>query len=394
MDINLRTPFARGGDEDQVVVVSGGREYVGWQRLTLTREIGAAASVFGLDMGREPVLGRRSVVHKPLTAGAAVDIHVGGALILSGRAERVDPKRGPDDHSRTIQGRSHTAALVDSSVTTSPLQYKGLTAPGLARRLAQPYGIKVVAPADEGRAIPSFDVNQGESVQAAVERAARNRGMELTDDAHGRLVLLRPGIGGRAAAPELRHLDGPDGAPDARNNVIESKGSFSTADRFQEIEVRSQSDPLPWEQIKKAAGVSATARDPAITWPRKLVLVPDQQMTAADARARAEYEVTRRAGMGVIYTPTLAGWRRQPGGALWEINVLHAVRDVVQGLDRNMLVTAVTFTLDGDGGHQTQLKLQPPEAFAANPDALRDVASDLAYDRLRRQFADNGDPET
>lgn len=385
MTTNVRTAFAGSGG-DVVKVCANGRVYRGWKSVTITRKLGGAASAFALDMSREPGLGG-SDVPPDLVPGDQVEILINDIRMVTGFVEVLSPERGPDKNSRRVQGRSRTSLLVDSSASTDPGQYKGVTVSHLARILAKPFGIEVLAPADTGAPIPSFDIKQGEKVHAAIERAARNRGLELTDDAFGRLVILKPGATGRSA-PRLEHIDGPAGGPSANNNVKVSRGRIDVSSRFAVIEIRTQQDPAPGQSIMQAATVSATARDPGAIPGKHLVILSDQQMSVLEAQAQARYEITRRAGQSIEYTPIVAGWRRVQDGQLWEINRRHAVKDTRQGFNTDMLVTETTFTLDSDNGHRTELTLQPPEAFASDPKDIQNVDVDQKWSRVAEQFKD------
>lgn len=83
-------------------------------------------------------------------------------------------------------------------------------------------------------------------------------------------------------------------------------------------------------------------------------------------------------------TIVVQGWL-QPNGSLWPINAL--VRATVPriGVDGDMLISQVEYTM-GDGGQTTQLHLVRPDAFTPEPSATVKEAGalwkDLAHGAL------------
>ena len=70
-----------------------------------------------------------------------------------------------------------------------------------------------------------------------------------------------------------------------------------------------------------------------------------------------------RKAMTVTYV--VQGWR-QSNGQLWRHNMITRVIDPIIGLDRDMLISRITYTLS-EQGTITKLELGPPESFEPEP---------------------------
>lgn len=113
-----------------------------------------------------------------------------------------------------------------------------------------------------------------------------------------------------------------------------------------------------------AAHVRATATDPAVTRHRPLVVLAEQALDDAEAAERAQWEADVRAARARRVTVQVRGWReRGDTGPLWAPGRLAHVDDDWLGLDREMLISAVVYSLDSEGTRAT-LSLAPPAAYA------------------------------
>jgi prophage tail gpP-like protein len=82
---------------------------------------------------------------------------------------------------------------------------------------------------------------------------------------------------------------------------------------------------------------------------------------------RAAWEARVAAGRAERVRYVVAGWRGA-SGRLWAPNTLVQVRDAFLGLDRTLLISAVTLSL-GSEGSRAELECAPPDAFAREPAA-------------------------
>lgn len=219
----------------------------------------------------------------------------------------------------------------------------------MARSLAAPFGIEVVDETGVG-VVPGFKTNPGDTVFETLEQLARAKGVLLTTDGRGRLVICRASKKKAATVLELG------------KNVFEGKGKFSMRDRFSSVTVIGQTAATETWNGKSASQQKTVVTDAAVPRHRPLVLVADQEHQGANKRA--QWEVNVRYGKGNQATYTVYGWK--DGDALWTPNVLVRIVDPFMGLEATWLVGSVGWTLD-ERGYRSELTLNPPEAFDVEP---------------------------
>lgn len=317
----------------------GARLYEGWKRVEVTRAMDRATGAFSLAVSDKPW---------PICPGDKAAILIDDELVLTGWVDSVRAGHDADRHEISASGRSLTSDLVDCSAVHSPGQWKGQKLEKIAEALAKPFGIEVVTKIDTGGVEVSFQLDQGQSVHDEIERLCRKHGVLVTDDEHGRLVITR-------AAPERMPA-----ALTAPGNVLAAEGEFTLDCRFSHYVVKGQAPDAP--------NVKAEVKDPSgVGRYRPLLIRPDATTDLAAAREMAQHEAVVRFGRAATATVTVAGWRA--GGELWRPNRIVHYTDKWLRLDRDMLISAVTFSLDADGGEITRLSLVRDETYKRLSDA-------------------------
>jgi len=262
-------------------------------------------------------------------------------------------------------------------------------------------------------------VQQGETCFAVIERLSRLQALLVTDDANGALVITRAGSG--RAATTLRH----------GKNILSASANLDHSKRFSEIVVKAQrpgnsnksNDDAPtnrWgdlyeppagaaartsdqdgasyqaalarietipnvcerykarRQLQRASNkrrgnprslteINGSVVDPSITRYRPMVLVAEAQSDDGLAEKRADWEVRRRAAEGTQAVIVINGWQQQEGGGLWEPNMLATVVSPWLSLEREMIISEITYSYD-DSGERTSLELTLPDAFLPSPE--------------------------
>ncbi|PMZ30019.1 baseplate protein, partial [Pseudomonas sp. GW247-3R2A] len=72
-----------------------------------------------------------------------------------------------------------------------------------------------------------------------------------------------------------------------------------------------------------------------------------------------------RMGKALTVTYVVQGWR-QSNGQLWRHNMIVRVIDPIIGMDRDMLISRITYTLN-EQGMLAKLEVGPPESFEPEP---------------------------
>jgi prophage tail gpP-like protein len=413
----------------------GGELYSGWQSLRITRGVERATADFDLSVSERWPLHPDEPSPWQIQPGDTCEIRLiddgtedggDGDTVLTGYVDAYRPSYDANSHAVRLSGRSKTCDFVDSSVmvpfgATGGGQFKGMTVAEIARLLAQPFGIEVVAEI-EGEPEPEVQVQQGETCFALVERLSRLQELLITDDALGRLVLTRAGSGHAATA--LRHgvniLSASANLDNSRrfseyvvkaqrpgNRTRDGGGSGGGGDDWGEVEpTRRRPDgaaracPWPeqgaepggrqaaWQRLKRIPNISAryreemrlrnsgdgpstapqtltqivgTARDPGITRYRPHLIVAEAQSDDAVAEKRADWEMRRRLAQAVRATITVHGWH-QEDRRLWAANDMVWVEAPWLALERELIIAEVSFHY-GDGGEITEFNLTLPDAF-------------------------------
>ena len=315
-----------------------GVKYGEWTEVEIQRSVEALAPTFSFTVsGRKP--GR-------FLPGQACKIEVDGQSLITGFVDDVEPSYDAAAHSITVRGRGKTGDLVDCAANAGKIRRSTLAQ--IAADLCPPFGILVSDQAQAAKRFSLFTVEEGETVFDALHRAARMRGVLLTSDEEGDLVIARAGT---------------EKAPDALvrgGNILKASGAFSWRDRFSAYTVKGQSVSNDNTWGPAAGAQKGTARDAKIDRHRPLTILAEEGEGAKAFHDRAHYERNVRFGRSVRVTCTVAGWG--VGEALWRPNTLVTVMDDFMGMDGEMLIAKVTFR-KGAGGTLADPELTRPEAL-------------------------------
>lgn len=366
----------------KVVLKANGKELSGWSGARVTRALEALAGSFSLTC----FTGERIEAVLP---GTECTVEIGGTPLVTGYVDRREPAFAADDASIAIQGRDRAGDLIDSSVVLDRWEFSNVSPLDLAKKIAAPYGVSVSL--QPGLVLPptsipkKYAIDPGDTAGSALENLCRVAGVLPVSDGRGGVMLTRAGT------------ERCDTALVEGKNVLAGSASFDNTGRFHRYLVLGQHkgtdtlhvDPDDWQgtPVSLTKG-SALDNDPRIRAHRTLVVRPEQNTTAAQAKLRAEWEATVRAARAISVSITVAGWT-QASGRLWPLNQIVPVwaprldigRPKVgsprgaehdhgpqRGVD--MLITEVVFSIDTNGGMTTQLKLRRPDAFLPEPRVL------------------------
>jgi prophage tail gpP-like protein len=286
-----------------------------------------------------------------------------GETILTGYVDDFDYQIVPENATVTVRGRSKTEDLVDCMPLLATNQFAGSTLDAIARAVAAPFGINVVVSAPMGNPFPDATFERSETAYGFLERLARQRGVLLTDDAQGDLVLTTLGT---ARAPG--NLESGLGG-----NIDRARGNFRGSERFSEYTIRSQVPITDDGEVQTA--VEGIAYDNGVPRYRPWAGIAESALLPGDAQKRAQWEAAHRLGESLQATLTVPEWRAPNAtGALWQVNQL--VNCNVPRLDNfvgDFLVAGIDYRLDSQG-KRCDILVAPPQAFA--PEPLTDLTAD------------------
>ena len=207
---------------------------------------------------------------------------------------------------------------------------------------------------DTGDPIELHAIEPGETCFESISRLLKLGQLFVTDDEAGRLVFTKPGALGDAA-----------GGLQLGVNILSADARRDASNIFSDYVVEGQRAGSDLAFGSAAAHIRAGATDVETKRHRMLALTESGSVTANLCRRLADFERRhRRALLGAVRY-SVVGWR-DAAGKLWRPNTLVHVRDSLLGIDRNLLLSEVVYSLSSRG-QLAQLNLAPIEAFEAEP---------------------------
>jgi prophage tail gpP-like protein len=328
-----------------IVLKVDGARYEGWTSLRARRSIETAAGSFHLSV-TEKWLGQAV---RPIRKFQPCQLLLNDQPIITGYVDDVDPEYDDKTHTIAVRGRCKTADLVDCSAIYKSGQWVGRKIEHIAANLCEPFGIKVITNVDTGAPFSSFNIQQGETVFECIERAARMRALLLVSDVHGNLVITRAST----EKLETRLVQ--------KENTLGAKGKFSGKDQYSHYIVKGQSRGTDDWFAEQAAQGKAEVRDASVPRYRPLIIVAYDQGGGTTLHDRAVWERNVRMGRGSRATIPVQGWSHADG--LWMPNKLVDVFDPFLDLNTEMLISAVDYSIDDNGGTLAEIEIVRREAF-------------------------------
>lgn len=335
-----------------------GRDYEGWQSVSITRGIDRVAGAFRLTVSDR---WKDDGEDWTVLPGAACAVSIDGETVLSGFVDSFAPSFNASRRTITLQGRDKAADLVDCSVQSKSVTWVNTTLGKFAAEIAAPFGVKVTDESGETEPFRLISLQPTEKAHAAIARYAEMRGVLVMSDGRGGIKLTRPST--RQAAVQL--VQG--------QNILAASGSIDHSKRFNEYTVTGQTfgnDALSGEA---AAHLTGTAKDASIRATRKLRIIAQQAVMLGDAGARAEYENTVRAAGSQKITVTVQGWQQTEGGQVWAPNLLVQLRApwLQVKTAQPFLIEAVALRKSEEGS-TAELTLVRPDAYTRDPGLRED----------------------
>jgi prophage tail gpP-like protein len=340
---------------DDITLLTGGREFTGWQGLSLSRSTEAVPNSFTI-LATDPF--PRDAALLFVKPGDTCQVLLGGDVVITGYVDRVAPTIGPAEHSLRIMGRGKCQDLVDCSAVINSMQISAASAAKLIADLAAPFGISVSAPNGPGPMIPQFNVNLGETPWDIIEQVARYSALLPYEDANGNLVLAQAGSAEMASG----FVEG--------YNIEGARTSFSMDQRFSRYTaVLQNTESL--SDIGSGGNLQGICEDKGVPRFRPRIIVSEQNQNGQYiAMQRAQWEMARRYGRSQMVSITCDSWR-DGAGMLWQPNWLAPV-DVPSCKLANVswVIVNVNYTRDEDGSRAT-LALMPRAALLPEPTVLQ-----------------------
>ncbi len=365
------------------------------------RDIAGSFMVQYRDAGREALAFDPDLDPMPrsptVLSGQACSVAIDGTTVLTGWIDKVEAQWEGQQLTCTISGRDKTGDLVDCAASPNgPVEWRNVNTLQIAQAICKPFGITARSDVPIDTQFPVFGVDADETALSAIEKAARQTALLVVSDGVGGLLLTR---GGNTRAP----------APLQRPGNIQGGGWQSDwSQRFSDYYVKGQTNrsvirkgsvpamsivtvPQTGESFPVETTASATttesvavtmtghAIDPEVTRYRPTVRTAKTQSGAATVQDQADWGLRVAKGQAETGHYRVLDWRAGSGNALWLPNALTHLTDPYAMVDRDMLISGVTYCYD-QGGEYTQIEVAGRTAF----DRIDEPASDPRYIQAKR----------
>ena len=348
-----------------------GREYSDWLSAEVRFSLDDGASTFQLTVS-ERWQSSFFRIWKPwqIQAGSAVEVFIHGTLVLTGFVDVHESSLTSDDHTVSIGGRSKSGDLVDSSVLHDDgFRWTGAGIEDICSEVCKPFGIDLTTDVDLP-SIKTFQIDAGTTAWEVIRRLAEKAGA---------LVVPKPGGGvnfERTSTTALPFVLGCPQGISVRNDISE---------RFSELSVRGQAHGFEFEPID-AAQAQGDATDGAIERYRPRILSALGETDEGTAQQMAEWNKARAVGDSLSATVTLPTFK-DPDGDIWWPNKLVRVKSEPVNLDRELLISAVMFSVS-ENGSQCELELKHPASYTPKPQKGKSIRRRGATStRVKEPFA-------
>jgi prophage tail gpP-like protein len=340
---------------DAIELTVNGNIYTGWTEVRIVRALNQCASAFELTVTERWA----GVNDKPwqIRRFDECTLSIAGMLVLTGYIDLYEPAYDSKSHTVHVTGRSKTCDLVDCMPDLAPDEFEGYKLDQIAKSLCAKFGIEVVVECDVGEAFDVVATEKTDTAFAIIENRARQRGVILTDNEKGNLVITETGSQGAAGSLIEGEKEG---------NIIAASAKLAGNELFSEYAVFSQRQETEDDDAQLENEGHAT--DGSVPRYRRHVEIAEDPLDPKKCQDRAEWRARHNAGASTEATLTALGFRQTAGGKLWKINQTSYVRTPRLAMDGQFLIGRTSWMQDDKGGSRTELLVAPPEAFTQNPD--------------------------
>jgi prophage tail gpP-like protein len=354
--------------------LSNPRTITGWENIRLTRGIERCPSDFDLVMS-EPYENDTDVM---ISEGDYIEIFLGQDHVFTGFVDRVNPSYSATEHTVRISGRSLCQDITDCGGNWFGLQLRNMTVDKIAQFLCDFYGItvRVADGTDVGAPIVQLNPMVGETIYAILERICRFRALLLYDMPDGSLMLAAGG----------KQTNNPSSPSIGANTVA---GGFEEGINVQSASVLYSMDGrysdydgvyLALDTLRDTGGGSnlvAHSTDPDVTRYRYKATICESVVNGKDiAQMRIDWEMTRRNGRGQQVRLATDSWRDADGWLYAPNSLTYVHLPKLKLLNKNWLISEVTYKRDAEQGTTCELTIMKPSAFYQEPIVLNPVAPD------------------
>lgn len=317
------------------------------------------------------VMARSETDPLPFKVGQSCEILVNEALVLTGAIEVMTVSYSPKSHTIQLSGRDNTSDLADSSMLELSDIAEGASLKSIIQQVLKHIGSSVSVVDNSG----AKDFNAVNDIAAPepgmgafefVEFLARQRQVLLTSNGGGNVVITQ-GSGEFLSGARIQNTL----SNNQDNNVLNVTASFDISQRFRKYVLSGQGNVSALEDSAVVSIDSIISRtgdttDTSIRQGRQLAISAESAYSDIDGFDYVRWEANIRKARGNLYTVEL--YQHSINGDpkssdIWEVNKLVKVVDDFAGINGNLLVNAITFSLSVGEGSKTKITFVEPDAY-------------------------------
>lgn len=341
-----------------IVLEADGRQFADWLSAEFSFSLDDGASSFQMSVSeRWQGTFFRIWEEWKIQAGTQIKVYIHGKLALTGNVDTHESTASAEDHTVSIGGRAKTGDMVDSSIIhDGGYRWESQPIQGIAEEIAKPFGIQVTSDVDLPT-IRTFQVEAGAKAWEVLRQLSERSGALIVPQPEGGVRFERAS---EEVLPFTLHC----------HQNITVRNDYSG--RHSHWVGSGQRHGYDGEGIE-AAQINAEVEDTAIKRYRPITVMAEGENDGITVKQIAEWRKARSVGDSLSATVTVPTFL-DPDGNIWWPNTKLRIRADRHALDREMLVSAVRYSVSGSGT-QCTLDLKHPASYTPRPQAKSFSAS-------------------
>jgi prophage tail gpP-like protein len=350
----------------EIHVLVGRDRFYGWKSLEISRTLGELCGSFSFAAVDFPADDIKKIdVGSPVVIKMVAETRQEWNLI-TGYVDRTERRVG-DGREFVFSGRDRTSDLVDCSADYPKNTWIKKSLSTIASDLCAPFdiGVDSIDISLNDPEITKFSIKTGETVFDALDRLCNAYAILTITDAAGNVRLTRIG----SARADTRLVVG--------ENVASADFIRDFSGRYSSYSAKAQGNQAGSEWLSDKISLRGDATDTGVGRYRPLLFMTDRQETRESVQKRVNWEAQVRAGRAEGASVVVKNWMQNPSGFSsrpWEINETISIQDEGFDIEAQLVVSSLTFSINGNAGRETSMELSPPEIFAENPSERIELA--------------------
>lgn len=333
---------------DRVVVKVRNKAIEGWTSVRIQRSLKNVVGETRLSVTKEWNQARKLIMGE----GEPVVIEIGNDRVATGYITEFVPSYDGKEVRYELVCHDKTIDLVECSLIHPSGEWKNSTLTQITVDVCKPFGIDVVVETRIGEAFSVVRVEHGETVFNFLDRLARQRGVLLTSNAYGNLVIT-------TASKKRLSVKLETGV-----NIRAARGRFSMQGSHSDITVKGDSGIGGEFTLAQSGNQSVTEKNERVKRYRPIIVLMEEPFTVVGVSLRGQWHIKHTEAQANTSEITVSGWRMGVdfSGELWPMNRLVRIVDPIQTIEDDMLISGFLYSED-DSGRATVLTMAYPEAL-------------------------------